>query len=199
VRAAAELFDRDGFAGATLDDISTAAGVTKGALYFHFSSKEKLVAALQAEAVEMLAALVAKLAAADTQAMQSLIDLNHEVVRWLREETTVRACFRIYRDIGQDGGPALDFCRSWLAATEWLLHGARREKGLAEHVAIEPAATLVVGLCLGIELLRGNGVPDNELSGDLSDMWKLLLPNLVGGVASHELKVEGSDPGQGAN
>src|SRR5216117_2644416 len=40
--AAAAVFDERGFSGASLSDILARAGVTKGALYFHFSSKEEL-------------------------------------------------------------------------------------------------------------------------------------------------------------
>src|SRR3954453_2597019 len=54
VRSAAELFDSNGFAGATLEDVSRAAGVTKGAFYFHFSSKDELAGAIQAEACTLL-------------------------------------------------------------------------------------------------------------------------------------------------
>ena len=36
--AAAALFDEAGYHGAALSDILTAAGLTKGALYFHFRS-----------------------------------------------------------------------------------------------------------------------------------------------------------------
>ncbi|RZK93395.1 MAG: TetR/AcrR family transcriptional regulator, partial [Rhodococcus sp. (in: high G+C Gram-positive bacteria)] len=40
IRGAAEMFDKSGFEGASLVEILEAAGMTKGALYFHFRSKE---------------------------------------------------------------------------------------------------------------------------------------------------------------
>ncbi|MGC9542892.1 TetR family transcriptional regulator [Streptomyces sp. UG1] len=45
MRAGAELFDLKGYANATLVGIARAAGVTKGALYFHLASKEDLAEA----------------------------------------------------------------------------------------------------------------------------------------------------------
>jgi AcrR family transcriptional regulator len=49
LRAAAGLFLRDGFVATSLADIAAAAGVTKGAVYSNFQSKEELFLALLAE------------------------------------------------------------------------------------------------------------------------------------------------------
>ena len=164
ILAAAHQFDRVGFVRATMADISSAAGVTKGALYFHFPSKETLADAVRAEAVAMLQTLVARLSAGPTP-VQSVIDLHTHVVRWMREEAVVRACLRI----GHDTGDAADFHASWLEATEWLL-----KDGVDERAAT--AATLLVGLSLGVETLRWNGIPRD----DLPALWRLVLPGLVG-------------------
>ena len=42
IRAAGKVFALRGYVGATTEDISRLAGVTKGALYFHFKSKEDI-------------------------------------------------------------------------------------------------------------------------------------------------------------
>ena len=44
--AAAQVYARQGFAGATLDEVAAEAGFTKGAVYGHFGSKENLLLAL---------------------------------------------------------------------------------------------------------------------------------------------------------
>ncbi len=43
VAAAAELFARNGFGATSLDDMATALGVTKGALYYHVKNKEEIL------------------------------------------------------------------------------------------------------------------------------------------------------------
>jgi len=50
--AAYAVIRRDGFKGASLDDILAGAGLTKGALYHHFSSKQALGYAVLAEIIE---------------------------------------------------------------------------------------------------------------------------------------------------
>lgn len=47
--AAAKVYARRGFAGATLDEVAAEAGFTKGAVYGHFGSKENLLIALGEE------------------------------------------------------------------------------------------------------------------------------------------------------
>jgi AcrR family transcriptional regulator len=49
LEAAAEVYARRGFAGATLEEVASRAGFTKGAVYGHFGSKENLLLALVEE------------------------------------------------------------------------------------------------------------------------------------------------------
>src|SRR4030081_2011237 len=46
LEAAARVYARRGFDGATIDEVAEEAGFTKGAVYDHFGSKEKLLLAL---------------------------------------------------------------------------------------------------------------------------------------------------------
>ncbi len=49
LEAAAQVYARRGFAGATLEEVASEAGFTKGAVYAHFGSKENLLLALMEE------------------------------------------------------------------------------------------------------------------------------------------------------
>ena len=49
LEAAARVYARRGFSGATLDEVAAEAGFTKGAVYGHFGSKENLLLALMEE------------------------------------------------------------------------------------------------------------------------------------------------------
>ena len=46
LEAARRVFANQGYAGATIDDLTAEAGVSKGAFYFHFDSKEDILVAL---------------------------------------------------------------------------------------------------------------------------------------------------------
>jgi len=58
IEKAVELFLKKGFSQTTLDEIATAAAVTRGAIYFHFKDKKEIVRKLIADKeVEVLALL----------------------------------------------------------------------------------------------------------------------------------------------
>jgi AcrR family transcriptional regulator len=59
LEAAAIVFTRDGFHAATLDDVASKAGFTKGAVYSNFRSKDDLFLALLDQRIERQLAVVA--------------------------------------------------------------------------------------------------------------------------------------------
>ena len=52
--AAIELFSKNGYDNATVDDITAIAGVAKGSLYYHFSKKEDIFDMLLQEGLDLL-------------------------------------------------------------------------------------------------------------------------------------------------
>jgi len=60
LEAAQRVFSEKGYHGASMDDVARASGTSKGALYFHFSSKEELFHALVEEFAQILAEEVAR-------------------------------------------------------------------------------------------------------------------------------------------
>jgi len=72
VAAAADVFAHKGFVAASLDEIADAAGYTRGAIHFHFGSKEDLFLAVLARHEEhLLAAYVERRRAAESFAVDA--------------------------------------------------------------------------------------------------------------------------------
>jgi AcrR family transcriptional regulator len=188
VRSAAELFDRNGFSGTTLIDVSSAAGVTKGAFYFHFKSKDELGGAIQAEACALLRTAVYRVAASRLPALQSVIDLTHELAGWLSDEPLVRASFRTARECGQRGKPFLDFYDDWQAALEALLREALRRGELADGV--DPGRALATSA--GLEMLWWAGIRRGSMTGSLTGLWSMMLPGIATPGLGRRLRVAGS-------
>ncbi len=59
IQAATDLFRRVGFLAATVDDVCAAAGVSKGAFFHHFESKEALAEACLRQWKDMVGVMVA--------------------------------------------------------------------------------------------------------------------------------------------
>jgi AcrR family transcriptional regulator len=194
VRSAAELFDRNGFAGATLDDVSRAAGVTKGAFYFHFASKNELGGAIQAEACAMLRSFVDTLTATETSPLQSLIDISHMLARWLDTAAVIRASLRTARECGDRGMPFVAFYTDLLATVDATLHRAHRAGELADGASVATVGTLVLTQCLGFEVLWWSGVQRGDLRESLTDVWSLVLPGIVRADRLDTFHAGGSEP-----
>ena len=78
--AALTVFSRQGYAGTTLDDITAAANLSKGAIYWYFESKADLFATLLGERASMFSELLDDAA---RTAQSPLASLKAMWLRWL--------------------------------------------------------------------------------------------------------------------
>ena len=115
--AAGEVFADRGFHAATLDDVAAAAGFSKGAVYFHFKSKEDLYLALNAERD------------------QTIVDEFFSV--GARTHPDADAALAAIRDTFHRLAPSE---REWALATEFTVYAHRnpklRERQAAKRVGI---------------------------------------------------------------
>lgn len=93
--AAAEEFAAHGYMGTTLLDVIQRTGMTKGALYGHFSSKEELAAALIEEAGGELSTRAARTGEPDAAAVRTLRETVLDLARHLRQDTRARSALRL--------------------------------------------------------------------------------------------------------
>lgn len=77
LNAARNLFSSHGYPGTSLDDILTAAGITKGAFYHHFKSKEHVCECLLDEAVGAVQQLTLRLDSAADPREQIRLWVQH--------------------------------------------------------------------------------------------------------------------------
>lgn len=89
--AALKVFSRQGYAATRLEDIAEEAGVTRGAIYWHFKNKADLYTALQYHAAEQLGLVVEEAAAPATSALEGLRRVMVRVWTYLVEDEEFRA------------------------------------------------------------------------------------------------------------
>lgn len=189
VRSAAEVFDQQGFTTASLTAISRQAGVSNGALHFHFESKDSLAAAVESAAAERLAAIAERAHGGEVPALQALVDASHALVLLLRDDVIVRAGFRLDGERAREAGA--DLRGQWQRLVRELLVKAHEEGALTASVEPADAAAAVVAATVGMEVL---GRHDQEwwASRSLTAFWRLLLPRLAAGpVESGQLDCTG--------
>ena len=86
LNAATRVFARRGYHAATLDEIASDAGFTKGALYYNFESKEELFLALLDQHIDSRIALLRELQAQPASAGAKLAAGAERTVSSLRQE-----------------------------------------------------------------------------------------------------------------
>ncbi|MGW4160467.1 TetR family transcriptional regulator [Streptomyces sp. NPDC004788] len=216
VESAAALFDRDGFEVASLATISARAGVSSGALHFHFPSKAELADAVVAAAGERLVRIIRE---REALPLQTLIDASHELVQGLRSDAVLRAGFALASANGGHGRPATeaaaaepapaeaateppaeaaatDLRRLWCEWVGSVVARAEREGLLAPDVTAEEVAATVVAVAAGHAAL-GHQDPSWLERAPLTRFWTFLLPRVVGAARAGLFVASGTGTGTG--
>ncbi|MEU7720278.1 ScbR family autoregulator-binding transcription factor [Streptomyces tibetensis] len=173
IRSAAEQFEDRGYVRAGLARISAGAGVSSGALHFHFANKAAVAEAVERAAADALRGAAGRARDGDGHALQRLVDVTHHVARLLCADVVVRAGLRLNAETG--AGRAWDLRREWRGCVRGLLAEAERLGELAAGVTPQRTCAVVLAATTGIEVLA------REDQGwlarpSLTDLWRLLLP-----------------------
>lgn len=190
IESAAELFTRDGFEMVSLSTISAKAGVSNGALHFHFASKAALATAVREAAAQHFARItsVGPPSPRSGGSLQTLVDTSHALLRCLSRDVILRAGFDL-SDSAEGAGEGEDLFELWSAWVEDVVARSARE-GLLADVAPRDLVTMVVGATVGFAALGGHDV--NWLSRTtLTRFWSLLLPRVASSNAQPGLVAEG--------
>lgn len=171
--AAAVVFDERGFEAASIAEILSRAGVTKGGLYFHFPSKEALAEAVMAEQIRVLPDPV------DDAPLQNVIDLTHHVAGQLQSNPLVRAGVRLALDQGSFGDRSSSAYQQWIDVLEPYLRQADEQGHLAPQADPQAVTELIVAAFTGVQLLSQRLSQHQDLLERLTIMWHHLLPGIA--------------------
>ncbi|MFB6819005.1 ScbR family autoregulator-binding transcription factor [Streptomyces sp. NPDC056347] len=174
---AAIAFDAMGFGSTSLTDIAKHSGVTKGAMYFHFQSKEALAKELMTMTTQFEA--TPYVARYDVPGVQTAIDLTHEMAYGLRTSARVRAGVRLVIELGSFTEPDPTLYNRWVESVRDMLAQAQGRGDLKPEVAIGDLAVYVVGAFAGVQIASQVRTSRNDLKERITDMWTWLLPGIV--------------------
>jgi AcrR family transcriptional regulator len=168
VGAAAREFDRHGYAGSSLARISRSAGISMGALTFHFPCKEELAAEVRTQGHAATQAVVAQLAERREAPVQSVVSLTLALAGLLEQETVVRAAARLTREQPGDGP---DWVSAWAPVIQERLRLSRHRATLAAL-----AGHLVTGVEADARRQAAGADPAVGRSAvQLARIWELVL------------------------
>ncbi|WP_371799701.1 TetR/AcrR family transcriptional regulator [Streptomyces sp. NBC_01707] len=170
--AAAAVFDERGYSSATISEILARAGVTKGALYFHFNSKEELalgVMDLQLDSVPLPPQLTK---------LQELVDQGMLLAHRLRNEPLVRASVGLAMDQAVEGLDRGTPFRAWIDRLEHLLSAAKNQGELLPHVQPGETAELLAGAFSGVQVMSQVLCNREDLGRRISVLLHYILPSI---------------------
>lgn len=185
LNAAAMVFDSQGFDAATIGDIVKASGTTKGALYFHFESKEALAKAIIEEQEAWLSAVPA-----DTDhPLQEVIDISFVFSAALRNDPRLRASIRLTVERGTFHEPQPDAYQSWEAVVATRIQKAKKLGHVQARWSPAKLAQTVTGAVTGLQLASEVASGRQDLDKRLETFWDALLPGIVEPDYLAELRV----------
>ncbi|WP_424922330.1 ScbR family autoregulator-binding transcription factor [Streptomyces sp. wa53] len=175
IEAAAVVFDRRGYEATTLSDIATAAGTTKGAIYFHFRNKDDLARIILAEQQQTEENALRP----QPVKLQELVDSGMVFAERLRTDPLVRASVRLTLDQQATGIDRGGVFRAWRDANLAILEKAQERGELRCHVDLLATAELFVGTFAGLQQMS-QLLSDYD---DLPDRVTVLLQNFMPSIA----------------
>ncbi|MDX2546629.1 ScbR family autoregulator-binding transcription factor [Streptomyces sp. WI04-05B] len=174
LEAAGAVFDEHGYTSTTISMVLERAEVTKGALYFHFPSKESLAQAVLHEQVPF--------GSVPTQPckLQEIIDMTFVVGQRLLTNSLLRGSVRLAVD--QETPNHVDHSepfRQWSERLTSLMEQARGQGELLPTVDPPETVDLLVGGFTGIQLMSRAMTDRADLGHRLSVLWAHVLPSIA--------------------
>lgn len=182
LEAAAVAFADRGYDGVSLNDLIHASGVTKGAFYFHFASKDDLALAAfrtkQVELVERLVEATADMATA-TDRLRGL--LVHRA-RLLRDDPSLRIVSRLGTELNARSGPGSEYATFQELALDLirgLVEEGQRSGEFRAEIDPAHAASTLFALIVGLDALSLLDSGGEDISDRTDAALELVLPALV--------------------
>lgn len=174
--AAAEVFDEVGYEAATISQILQKAEVTKGALYFHFASKEEL-------AQEVLAKQVSVVPTVKEQdlVLQSAIDQALLLAHLLSiGDPLVRGSIRLTVEQGAPDGLNRQVpMRGWVDRSEEMFARAKADGELLPDTDVASVARVFVGCFTGVQVLSHILTRHQDMVDRVSDLYRHLMSSIA--------------------
>jgi AcrR family transcriptional regulator len=179
LEAAAETFEARGYLGTSLQNIVTGRHVSKGALYFHFPSKEDLALAILSEQHQLWPSLISELRHRQKSAIRLLLELFWQATAILRDDALARAGARLACELDLIDSSAPRLFAGWADVVEELLHEAREQGDLRPDADSRVVAEFLVAAFAGLQRMNAMKITGTDLQEHVATMWHHMLPGLV--------------------
>ncbi len=177
IEAAVDQFNGIGYGNTTLADIISRAGITKGAFYYHFDTKESVAAAVIEEAEARKGAALLEVISSVSPALEKLIRLCFTVADAIRQDKLIRAGHLLRQSLNQVSatGPVSYVEQPLMLAR--LAEMAIAEGDLRSDLDANDFAQAGFAAILGSHLL--SGAIGDDVCGRIAQVWRVMMPGIV--------------------
>jgi AcrR family transcriptional regulator len=190
IDSAVDLINEIGYPAAGLGDIIERAELTKGALYYHFDSKEALATAIIDEGAEKILGAFRTAGDHANTALEKAIQGSFLVGELLTGDRVVRAGARLLRTFGGFNPSAKKTLEQVVAEMVGRVRTAAADGDVRPGTDVDTTAAGIVAGLLGAELLSSALADGADMRRRFVRAWELLLPAVVvDGVLAHYLGV----------
>lgn len=173
IDSAVDLFDELGYGETGLADVLQRAGVSKGAFYYHFDSKEAVAAAIIGEYRRRVKEAVRERTDPSAPALESMIMATFTSAAVLEADKTVRIGNQLLQALGQVSSVAAQIYREWTQTFVQRLSAAIEGVGLRDGVDAAEAAEAMWASVVGSHLLS-SAIGDDP-HARLARAWRAMV------------------------
>lgn len=179
IDSAVDLINEIGYPAAGLGDIIERAELTKGALYYHFDSKEALATAIIEEGSDTILGAFRAAGRSSSPSMENIIHGSFVVTDALGTDRVARAGARLLRTFGSFNPAAKSTLHILADELTDRIKAATGEGDLRATLDAETTGASIVAGMLGAELLSSALADGADLRARFARIWELLLPGII--------------------
>ncbi len=172
--AAAIEFERHGVAGTRIEDIAQRAGVTRGALYFHFKTVENIARELLHGEFGLLPELLEGTRSQNLRGLRAAREFSLRVIARMRDDLRTRASMHIAEEMGEVNTRGL-FLQDWQNILIPFLQQAIADHEIREDQDIRDTAAVIVECAWGALLVARESGRAEDLGDRFERVWSRLL------------------------
>jgi transcription-repair coupling factor (superfamily II helicase) len=177
---AADVFLRLGYANASLSEIIAQSNVTKGALYFHFGSKEELARAVVDQGNERLTAACKGFFDPRVPALEACIGISYVVADLTINDAMVGAMLKLLHQIGDyRGAQGENITKVWGETYRLLTERAIGQGDLRSDLDPEVVGLVLQEMVSGVHITAVGTESIEGMPTRMERVWYYLLPALV--------------------
>jgi TetR/AcrR family transcriptional regulator, transcriptional repressor for nem operon len=178
VEAASRQFAHRPYSVVSLDDILAEADLTKGAMYFHFASKQALASTIIDNLTETSRSAVVELLNRNMSGLETLIEFVFVCAVQDTQHEMVRAGFRLLDAMDSATSLPPTVWQSWIEFVTTLIQRATAEGDVTDQHDPADIAKMVVALWAGVRRTSDLDQPEDYLE-NLRRTWILTLPSFT--------------------